>query len=405
MPTLVPSGSKSPHVELRPSEETVKTSSEDGPGSNDEEQGLLLPSHVMLDTVAAVDEADEEDGPVGDTSMEGLHFVDDDVAKGVTRYFDDSAGGIDETSFLATADQSKICSNCKKPGHKPRDCPHIICTTCGVMDQHERRDCPFGLSCPSLWRVYTYFSTESRAEAIRAKSVLTSWEKEAACGGASEQWCYNCARQGHLGDDCPSRRGSLARLMTPSAFSEQMSSRGPFRGKIGSGKDKLVEGVASHMRFDEDVDLEGTIREWGGLGAGRKSREKEQRKMVERERRAAGSGDGAGQPGEHAHELQHEHQGGSGGRKRRRKEADESGTDWEANWRAEGKLGGNVAAWGSEMDQEERKAKKSFEREKGGGTGKGRDKGGAGPVPVTAQGTQQKGNKGQRYHGGISWAL
>jgi hypothetical protein len=81
MPTLVPSGSKSPHVELRPSEETVKTSSEDGPGSNDEEQGLLLPSHVMLDTVAAVDEADEEDGPVGDTSMEGLHFVDDDVAK------------------------------------------------------------------------------------------------------------------------------------------------------------------------------------------------------------------------------------------------------------------------------------------------------------------------------------
>lgn len=83
MPTLVPSGSKSPHVELRPSEETVETSRDDGSGSNDEEQGLglLLPSHVMLDTVAAVDEADEEDGPVGDTSMEGLHFVDDDVAK------------------------------------------------------------------------------------------------------------------------------------------------------------------------------------------------------------------------------------------------------------------------------------------------------------------------------------
>jgi hypothetical protein len=59
-------------------------------------------------------------------------------------------------------------------------------------------------------------------------------------------------------------------------------------------------------------------------------------------------------------------------------------------------LGGNVAAWGSEMDQEERKAKKSFEREKGGGKGRGA----ASPAQVTAQGTQQKGNKGQRYHGG-----
>jgi protein AIR1/2 len=82
MPTLVPLGSKSPHVELRPSEETVETSrGKDGAGSNDEEKGLLLPSHVMLDTVAAVDEADEEERPVGDSSMEGLHFVDDDVAK------------------------------------------------------------------------------------------------------------------------------------------------------------------------------------------------------------------------------------------------------------------------------------------------------------------------------------
>lgn len=94
--------------------------------------------------------------------------------------------------------------------------------------------------------------------------------------------------------------------------------------------------------------------------------------------------------------------GGPGGRKRRRRDPEESGTDWEADWRAEGKLGGNVAAWGSEMDQEERKAKKSFEREKGGGMGKGtgKGKGGASPAPSIAQGTQQKGNKGQRYHGG-----
>jgi hypothetical protein len=27
---------------------------------------------------------------------------------------------------LANADQSKICPNCKKPGHRQYQCPHVV---------------------------------------------------------------------------------------------------------------------------------------------------------------------------------------------------------------------------------------------------------------------------------------
>jgi protein AIR1/2 len=49
--------------------------------------------------------------------------------------------------FLAEADQSRLCRKCKQPGHLSHNCPHLVCTTCGKFDDHERRDCPWSLIC------------------------------------------------------------------------------------------------------------------------------------------------------------------------------------------------------------------------------------------------------------------
>ena len=92
---------------------------------------LLLPAHIQLDdhpkTVDDVEDRHE------DVSMEGLHFVDDDKTRGVTRYFDPTEPTA-EATFLATADQSRICPNCKRPGHKSWNCPHIIVSGILIFD-------------------------------------------------------------------------------------------------------------------------------------------------------------------------------------------------------------------------------------------------------------------------------
>ncbi|WWC70235.1 uncharacterized protein I206_104185 [Kwoniella pini CBS 10737] len=297
---------------------------------NEMDSTLLLPSHVLVDSVSPskggeaknhqYSERDHED------MMEGVHFVDDDISKGSKRYFDPE---VDETkeveaTFLATADQSKICQNCKRPGHRSKDCKHVICTTCGAEDSHERRDCPVGLvcfgcgsrghrkqdcpdpvsrmsrrtgcdrcgsrdhmenTCHTIWRVYAYLSNDVRAEIIKDKYASDGWEKEAIGGRASEEWCYNCAREGHLGDDCTKRRGSLAKLTVPSAFSHEMASRGPFF--TSSSRRNADLPPPTHSRFDDDQDdydslpfISGGYNKFGGSNAGKKSREKVKARQI-----------------------------------------------------------------------------------------------------------------------------
>jgi hypothetical protein len=126
MPELIdtPSGTR---IELR---RPLDDDSFADPKSKDDE-ALLLPSHVLLDSPTSGSTGELPQTPAeGSTSMEGLHFLDEDTVRGVARYFDDSVDeeGKDQTeeaTFLAQADQSKICSNCKRPGHRKNDCPHF----------------------------------------------------------------------------------------------------------------------------------------------------------------------------------------------------------------------------------------------------------------------------------------
>ncbi|ORY34092.1 hypothetical protein BCR39DRAFT_518431 [Naematelia encephala] len=292
-------------VELRPIAEDSTTKS-------DKETGLLLPANVMLESDPA---ADEQDGPPS-SPIEGVHFLDDQVTRGAQRYFDPSAPATtdEQAAFLATADQAKICKRCKKPGHHARNCTHVMCHLCGAIDEHERKDCPMGLvcfncgqrghkntdctqsragssrhgctlcgdsghltgNCPTVWRTYIYHST-SHLESHRAtRLTYTNWHREAAGGHPSERWCYNCAHEGHLGDDCPRRRGSLARVTFASAFSAEVANSGPFQlAKPAKG---------THLHFDDE--LEGQTAEFAGLGAGKKGKEKAKRKLEALEREA-----------------------------------------------------------------------------------------------------------------------
>lgn len=248
--------------------------------------GLLLPDNIILDGLSLADgEGKEGDVDRANLSMEGLHFVDDNISKGVQRYFVPEQ--TEEETFLATADQSKICQNCKKPGHRSKDCPHVIVSAGGarrvissdssvlcavrwmsmnvgtvltvssVLDaasvvivrayvhsrikSHDAKltprtaptpsrgsrggedaidavvviilkayvflflGCTIGRladykACPSVWRIYRYFSTEERSELQDKKRKATEWAKEALGDVRAEMFCYNCANPGHLGD-------------------------------------------------------------------------------------------------------------------------------------------------------------------------------------------------------------
>jgi len=102
----------------------------DAPATGTPIKGLLLPDNVVVD---GVEKDGEAEGSRGSGSMEGLHFVDDNIQKGVTRYFVEEQ--TEEETFLATADQSKMCQNCKRPGHRAYACPHVIVSFCQRMQK------------------------------------------------------------------------------------------------------------------------------------------------------------------------------------------------------------------------------------------------------------------------------
>ncbi|ORX36747.1 hypothetical protein BD324DRAFT_627024 [Kockovaella imperatae] len=281
---------------------------------------LLLPENVSID---ATNQAATE-SPLDDGDMEGLHFLGDETTKGVSRYFEPPAPETTEAeaAFLATADQSKICTNCKKPGHKRQNCPHTLCPVCGAVDSHERRDCPVSLvcfgcgqrghrqancpdpmtrnskkrgcdrcgardhpenSCPSLWRVYSYFSVQARTTLQAVKSESSGWQREAVGGDELDEWCYNCAGKGHLGDDCPESRVSGAKLYTPSAFSYAMQSRGPYFIPGPSGSKSMPRPTHKRWTDNDDEILPFASSAFEGANAGKRSRDKARQAMSSKE--------------------------------------------------------------------------------------------------------------------------
>ncbi|KAL1413502.1 hypothetical protein Q8F55_001276 [Vanrija albida] len=300
----------------------VAAEKEEGQLDEGEDEGnqsvLLLPDHVVLDS------EEEEDGDESrrelEADMDGVVFLDDDKAKGVPRYFME-----EEDEFTANADQSRLCRRCKKPGHHEYECPHIVCTTCGAMDEHERKDCPYSMvcficgkqghrrsdctdpkakdssskncpdcgawdhaqsNCPLLWRRYVYRRTSDRDDVMSKRAAATGWEREALGGPGGDRWCYNCAEEGHFGDDCPRPRASLGRVVRNSAFSERTASRGPY-GKLypnpqSSWRPKANGSSGSHKRWS-DSPLPYAAAGFKS-GAGQSWRDREKQRQRDRER-------------------------------------------------------------------------------------------------------------------------
>ncbi|AMD19960.1 HCL191Cp [Eremothecium sinecaudum] len=165
-----------------------------------------------------------------------IEEVDDDPEmlrnlRGQGRYF----GAEKEEDGIKEAEPK--CKNCSQRGHIKKNCPHVICSYCGLMDDHYSQHCPKTMRCshcnesghyrqhcsqkwkrifctlcnskkhsrdrcPSIWRSYCLASTT-------VKRVLPS----------HRLYCYNCAGKGHFGDDCPLPRSSRVPNDDGSAFS------------------------------------------------------------------------------------------------------------------------------------------------------------------------------------------
>lgn len=129
------------------------------------------------------------------------------------------------------------CNNCSQRGHFKRNCPHVICTYCGAMDDHYSQHClkaikcsncngsgHYRSQCPHKWkRVFCALCNSKRHSRDRCPSVWRVYilkdENSKRTLPMHAFYCYNCGGKGHLGDECDLRRSSRVPNDDGSAFS------------------------------------------------------------------------------------------------------------------------------------------------------------------------------------------
>ncbi|SCU91602.1 LADA_0F10946g1_1 [Lachancea dasiensis] len=151
--------------------------------------------------------------------------------RGKGRYFGDS----DPSEFIADAEPK--CNNCSQRGHFKRDCPHVICSYCGLMDDHYSQHCPKAIrcancngeghyrsQCPHKWRrIFCTLCNSKRHSRDRCPSIWRSYYllqgNRRRALAIHKIYCYNCGEKGHFGDDCYHDRSSRVPNEDGSAFS------------------------------------------------------------------------------------------------------------------------------------------------------------------------------------------
>lgn len=227
-----------------------------------------------------------------DTNPEGLRSL-----RGQGRYFgvgEDEDGGIREAE--------PKCNNCSQRGHFKRDCPHVICTCCGSMDDHYSQHCPKAIKCsncnesghyrsqcpqkwkrvfctlcnsknhsrdrcPSIWRVYL-LKDESKA----TKQKILPMHK---------LYCYNCGGKGHFGDDCSGRRSSRVPNEDGSAFSGDNLSTALKKEYFKNIRKQRREEQSSSSRYDSfdynDYEFDDALYDDPGVSQNKKSKSKKRK--------------------------------------------------------------------------------------------------------------------------------
>ncbi|KAJ1961722.1 hypothetical protein IWQ62_003767 [Dispira parvispora] len=176
------------------------------------EQDIILDTRPSMHTESPT--ADETVSSPRSDTQDSLDLSDVESVNGTeARYF------LEPKKFL--------CRSCGEEGHAWKDCPNQKCRVCGEVGHkaidcsfnkekcyrcnlrgHLARDCPakhaaskcetcysrfhHQSECPLTWRRYTY--TDSDDKTSRKLPKLKP-----------RPYCYNCAKAGHWGDDCPSR--------------------------------------------------------------------------------------------------------------------------------------------------------------------------------------------------------
>lgn len=178
--------------------------------------------------------------------------VDNDVEtlrtiRGEGRYF----GLLDENGNALSDSINELqpkCNNCSQRGHLKKNCPHVICTYCGAMDDHYSKHCNKAIKCancnenghyrsqcPHKWKkIYCSICNSNRHNRDRCPQIWRAYllkdndSKTAQQNGNIDNeiklnmdliYCYNCGVQGHFGDDCYERRSSRVPNDDGSAFS------------------------------------------------------------------------------------------------------------------------------------------------------------------------------------------
>ncbi|KAK9369030.1 hypothetical protein V1509DRAFT_563382 [Lipomyces kononenkoae] len=127
-----------------------------------------------------------------------------------------------------------LCINCHQPGHMASECQVIVCQTCGEQDDHLTRNCPKTKRCSNCNKLgHDSFACKERRRDIYCSRCRSSRHGYETCPSIwciyttsrkslqpiTTLFCYNCAAEGHYGDDCPRSRPMIQPLIEASVFS------------------------------------------------------------------------------------------------------------------------------------------------------------------------------------------
>lgn len=151
-----------------------------------------------------------------------------------------------------------ICSNCHQRGHRRNQCKTVVCHLCGKIGDHYESQCPNSMVCTNCgkkghyksqcterhrYNYCTYCNSRShptdRCPNIWRSYIVLSKKKISYPTG--KVYCYNCGKEGHFGDDCPSPRVTRTPNINGSAFNGEnlpQQLRDTYRKKLRVLRDK-----------------------------------------------------------------------------------------------------------------------------------------------------------------------